>query len=75
VAALDVGDIGEECVPGLLVTVRRWKVDQEGLELVKAIPFGATPKTYPVRALKTWIGAARISSGPLFRSVDRHGNS
>jgi len=27
-----------------------------------------------VSAPKTWLEAARITSGPLFRSIDRHGN-
>ncbi len=70
--ALDVEDVAEQS-QGLVVTVRRSKVDQEGAGLVRAVPFGAIPETCPVRALRAWL-EARITSGPLFRSVDRHGN-
>ena len=38
-----------------------------------AIPRGAHAQTCPVRALRSWIEQARISEGPLFRPVDRHG--
>jgi len=31
------------------------------------------PETCPVRALRTWLNAAEIADGPVFRGVDRHG--
>jgi integrase len=34
---------------------------------------GSNSDTCPVRALRAWIEAAAIESGPLFRSVTRHG--
>jgi len=74
--ALDVEDVAEHTA-ALVVTVRRSKVDQEDVGFAgfaKAMPFGSTPETCPVRALRAWLEAARITSGPLFRSVDRHGN-
>ncbi len=71
--ALDVEGVREER-ERRVVTVRRSKVDQEGVGLVKAMPFGATAETCPVRALRAWLEVARISGGPLFRSVDRHAN-
>ena len=58
---------------GLVLTLRRSKTDQEGKGERVAIPHGANPETCPVRALSTWIEAAGISEGPLFRSVTRHG--
>jgi site-specific recombinase XerD len=34
-----------------------------------AIPFGHTPETCPVKALKSWITAAELTSGPVFRNL------
>ena len=69
---LDVEDLAEHGA-GLVVTVRRSKTDQEGRGFEKAIPFGATAEFCPVRAIHTWLAAAAMTSGPLFRSIDRHG--
>ncbi len=70
---LDVEDVAEHQA-GLVITARRSKTDQEARGFEKAIPLGATPDLCPVRALKAWLEAARITSGPLLRSIDRHGN-
>lgn len=59
---------------GLVITVRRSKVDQEAVGFEKAIPFGTPPDICPVRALRAWLEAAAITQGPLFRAIDRHGN-
>ncbi len=70
---LDVEDL--RAVPqGLIVTVRRSKTDQEGEGLTKGIPRGRRPETCPVAAVTAWQDAAGVTTGPLFRSVDRHGN-
>ena len=37
------------------------------------MPIPAGGKLKPVQALDTWLAAAGITEGPLFRSVDRHG--
>jgi integrase len=37
------------------------------------IPYGSNFITCPVRALQEWIHAAKITSGPVFRAVNRHG--
>jgi len=71
--ALNVADI-ESCEDGVKVTLRRSKTDQEGQGRVVGIPHGSNPQLCPVRALQRWLDAAGISEGPLFRSVDRHGN-
>jgi len=34
---------------------------------------GAARNRWRVRALRAWLNAARISDGPIFRGVDRHG--
>ena len=53
---------------GLKVLVVRDKTDQEGKGHTVGIPFGSDPRTCPVRAYRRWIGAAGISSGPVFRA-------
>src|SRR3954451_15074406 len=58
---------------GITVRLMRSKTDQEGQGQAIGIPFGAKPATCPVRAVQAWIKAAGIQSGPLFRSVNRHG--
>ena len=58
---------------GLKVNLRRSKTDQEGAGRLVGVPFGSDPQTCPVRTLETWITAAGIDQGPLFRGVDRHG--
>lgn len=58
---------------GLVVTLRRSKTDQEGEGRKVGIPYGSNPDTCPVRALKEWLETAAIESGPLFRSITRHG--
>jgi len=58
---------------GVVLTLRRSKTDQEGKGERVAIPYGSNPETCPVRALSAWIETARISEGPLFRPITRHG--
>jgi site-specific recombinase XerD len=70
--ALDVADVevGED---GITVALRRSKTDQEGAGRKVGIPRGSSPETCPVRALRAWMDAAKVAEGPLFRSVNRHG--
>ena len=66
----------EDCAftkDGLTVMLRRSKVDQEGTGRKLGIPYGSNPDTCPVRSVQTWIEAAGITSGSLFRSITRHG--
>src|SRR6185295_2820143 len=69
---LDVGDCGFG-KDGLTVTLRRSKTDQQGAGRKIGIPYVANPETCPVRILQTWIEQASITTGPLFRSINRHG--
>jgi integrase len=66
--ALDVEDLsfGED---GLTVILRRSKTDQEAEGRKVGIPFGSTPASCPVRAVRAWIQAARLERGPVFRPV------
>ena len=58
---------------GAVLTLLRSKTDQQGQGRAVAIPRGRHPASCPVRALRSWIEAARITGGPLFRPVDRNG--
>ncbi|MBB4201052.1 integrase [Rhodoblastus sphagnicola] len=57
---------------GLIITLRRSKTDQDGEGRKIGVPFGRT-KSCPVHALEYWLDRARISGGPIFRRVDKHG--
>lgn len=37
------------------------------------LPYGSNLVTCPVRALKSWLILAEITEGPIFRSINRHG--
>lgn len=56
---------------GLEIHLDRSKGDQLGRGAVVAVPFGK--RVCPVAALQAWISAAKITAGPVFRKVDRHG--
>ncbi|MEE4377844.1 MAG: tyrosine-type recombinase/integrase [Candidatus Competibacteraceae bacterium] len=63
--------------PGLTLTVRRSKTDQEGQGRSIGIPF-ARGSVCPVKALRAWIeqfiGSATDNSPiPLFRPINKHG--
>ena len=57
----------------LRITLTRSKTDQEGQGIVKTIPRLQDAELCPVRALRAWLDAAGISSGALFRAVNRWG--
>jgi integrase len=66
----------EDCAfgrDGLTVTLRRSKTDQDGAGRKIGIPYGSNPETCPVRTMQAWMEQAGISGGPLFRSINRHG--
>jgi site-specific recombinase XerD len=71
IVAFNTGDV-EFTPDGAVLHQRRSKTDQEGAGRRVGIPFGSTPATCPVRALRSWIEAAG-SSGPLFRRVTKGG--
>jgi len=86
---LDVDDV-RVTRDRLTLRVRRSKTDPEGKGLTKTIPVldpaerGATPQSGaqagssdpldPARALRAWLAASGITSGPLFRAIDRWGH-
>jgi len=59
---------------GVVVTVRKSKTDQEGAGREVGLPFGSSSQTCPVLALRQWLDAAKITDGPVFRSVGRYGH-
>ena len=66
----------EDCAfskDGLTIALRRSKTDQEGTGRKIGIPYGSNPETCPVRTIQAWIEQAGISTGRLFRSINRHG--
>lgn len=72
-AALTVEELAWE-PNGLVMTLTRSKTDQEGEGVTKAIPYGGQDGICcPGRALKRWLKAANITSGPVFRRVTRWG--
>lgn len=72
--ALDVEDVRRVDAPhpGYSVLIRRSKTDQEGNGSTVWLPRSGS-STCPAEALDRWIAAAGITTGPVFRSVTRHG--
>ena len=68
--ALEVADLALE-PDGLRIQIRHSKTDQEGQGHEIATPRGETLR--PVAAVQAWFAAAKISDGPVFRSINRHG--
>jgi site-specific recombinase XerD len=69
---LDAEDVADTS-DGLVVTLRRSKTDQGAEGRQVGIPYGSNPGTCPVGAHRAWLGASGITTGPLFRPVNRHG--
>jgi integrase len=58
----------------ILWTLPRSKTDQEGRGFEVALFRARDPELCAVRALTAWISAAGVSSGPVFRQVNRWGH-
>jgi site-specific recombinase XerD len=77
-SALDVGHVEITEGVGVRVWVARSKTDQAGEGRWVSIECGENPDTCPVEALTAWLdhlAAAGITTGALFRQVDRHGTA
>jgi site-specific recombinase XerD len=68
--ALQVEDL-TEAPDGLRVLIRHSKTDQEGAGQEIAIPRGS--KLRPIEAVRAWLSAAGITTGPVFRSITKGG--
>jgi integrase len=71
VVGLNYDDV-ERVRQGVIVMLRRSKVDQEAAGRKVGLPFGRT-RHCPVLALDGWLAISGIEAGPIFRPVDRHG--
>jgi integrase len=70
IVALNVDDL-EETEDGLCIRIARSKTDQEGQGAVIAIVPGAV--VCPIKSVKAWLTAAKITNGPLFRPIVKGG--
>lgn len=69
---LDCADI-EHVRQGIVITLRRSKVDQEARGRKIGIPHGRS-RHCPVAALVDWQARSMIEHGPIFRPLNRHGH-
>ncbi len=58
---------------GVKLLLEKSKTDKEGEGAEVMIAFGRHEATCPVRALRGWLEAAAIKSGPVFRKVNKAG--
>lgn len=72
IVALDRRDV-EEVGEGLNVLVARSKTDPEAVGATKGLK-RRRGTADPVALFRSWVAASGITEGPLFRSIDRHGN-
>src|SRR5581483_6511902 len=70
--ALDVEDLTITS-EGISILLRRSKTDQQAQGRRVGVPYGSNPATCPVRSLVAWLETSSITKGPLFRSINRHG--
>jgi len=69
-AALHITDL-KETEQGMVLRIRRSKTDPNAVGRSVGLPYGSDPLTCPVRAVRTWLEAAGLTDGPLFRAVDQ----
>ena len=70
--SLDVEDLAL-APEGLVISINKSKTDQTHRGRKVGIPYGAHESTCPVRAVLRWLEQSRLSDGPLFRGVTKHG--
>ena len=61
------------CADGVLVHVRKSKTDQVGAGHEVGLGYAEQETACPVTALRRWLAVSGITTGPLFRAIDRHG--
>ncbi len=71
--AINVGHL-TETDEGLTVRVPKSKTDQNRKGQMKGFVYQGDHAVCPIRALRSWIEAADITRGAVFRSIDRWGN-
>lgn len=70
---LNIEDVAFED-EGIVLTLRRSKVDQMGQGRLVGVPYGSNPATCPVTATRAWMTLLEAEEGPLLRSVTRYGH-
>ena len=70
--ALDVEDV-RFTDDGAVITLQRSKTDQEGAGMQKHLPKQKNPTFCAATALRYWLNASEIESGPLFRAITKWG--
>jgi site-specific recombinase XerD len=70
--ALTVEDLSPS-PDGLRIRIARSKTDQQARGHELLLVYAAPPRPCAVRALRAWLDAAQITSGPIFRRVTRTG--
>ncbi|MDH7602584.1 MAG: site-specific integrase [Armatimonadota bacterium] len=73
IVGLNVDDISHRD-EGIVILLRKSKTDQQGEGRWVGLPYGKSPDTCPVNALRHWLEVSEISEGAIFRGLDRHGN-
>jgi integrase len=58
---------------GIRIVIRRSKTDQEGAGQTIGVPDRPRDRIRPVVALRAWLKAAKIKSGPIFVRVNKAG--
>lgn len=75
ITALDISDLTEH-ENGMIILIRMSKTDQQADGIKLPIRYGDDPTLCPVVGVQAWLAALErrgITSGPLFRRIDRHG--
>lgn len=57
---------------GMIVTLRKSKTDQEQTGRDIGLPYARNPYLCPIKSLKDWLEVAKIESGAIFRTINRH---
>jgi integrase len=70
--ALDVPDL-EACAEGVVLTIGHFKTDQESAGRIVGVPYATDAAICPVRAQQHYLDAAEITSGAIFRRLDKLG--
>jgi integrase len=70
--ALTVEDLSPS-PDGMRIRIARSKTDQTGRGQELLVVYAEAPRPCPVRALRTWLDTAAITTGPIFRRVTRTG--
>ena len=76
-SGLDIADILEAGDEGVTLYIKYSKTDREAKGAEVSIPFGQHAATCAVRATRAWIAVLAehgITSGALYRPIDRHGH-